>query len=227
MLFAVNRKHNPAFNLALEEYLCGYGKDVFMLWRNEPAVIIGRFQDVEAEVDREFAKAKGIYIVRRNSGGGTVYHDLGNVNYSFILRDDWTLTLSHFAEVMLGTLRDIGIRSELEFRHNDILADGHKVSGMAQYHHDGVILHHGTLLFDTDIEVIQKVLRRCGDVANIRPLLKDDISVTDFMAAIRDNINIFGTLTLSQKDYDDVNMLMSRKYNNPQWNNEGENNDRV
>ena len=209
----------PAYNLAFEEYICGLGLDVFMLWRNSPSVIIGRFQEIESEVLTAFARDNGIQIVRRNSGGGAVYHDLGNVNYSFILTDDRRLTLEHFSRIIMNILSGMGVKG-LEFRHNDILADGQKVSGGAQYHHDGRILHHGTLLFDSELGIIPQVLRRCGNVANIKPLLRENISADDFIAAIRNEIGISENLTLTQNDYDNVNTIMRRKYLSPQWNNE-------
>ncbi len=208
---------SPAYNLAFEEYICGLGLDVFMLWRNSPSVIIGRFQDLESEVDTEFARANGIKVVRRNSGGGAVYHDLGNVNYSFILSDDRRLTLEHFSRIIMDILSGMGVKG-LDFRHNDILAGGLKISGGAQYHHDGRILHHGTLLFDSNLGIIPQVLRRSGKITNIKPLLTDNISVDDFMTAIRDNMNISEKLILTQNDYDNVNGIMRRKYLNPEWN---------
>lgn len=217
MKFADSCSLSPAYNLAFEEYICGLGCDVFMLWRNSPSVIIGRFQDMDSEVDTEFARAHGINVVRRNSGGGAVYHDLGNVNYSFILDDDRRLTLEHFSRIIMDILSGMGVKG-LEFRHNDILADGCKISGGAQYHHDGTILHHGTLLFDSNLGIIPQVLRRSGKITNIKPLLTDNISVDDFMTAIRDNMNISEKLILTQNDYDNVNEIMRGKYLSPKWN---------
>lgn len=212
---------SPAYNLAFEEYICGLGAEAFMLWRNSPSVIVGRFQDVESEVHTDFAAAHGIQVIRRNSGGGAVYHDLGNVNYSFILRRKTEYTLEYFAGIMIDILAGMGIL-QLELRHNDILAGGRKVSGMAQFRSGGMILHHGTLLFDSDIGVMSHVLRRCGDVANIKPLLREDISVDEFMTAIHDNVGISEKLVLTQNDYDNVNGIMLRKYLSPQWNNSGQ-----
>ena len=217
MLCIENDEHNPAYNLAFEEYICGLGVDAFMLWRNSPSVIIGRFQDMESEVDTEFSRSKGIQVVRRNSGGGAVYHDLGNVNYSFILGDDRRLTLEHFSRIIIDILSGMGVKG-LEFRHNDILADGLKISGGAQYHHDGRILHHGTLLFDSELGIIPQILRRSGKITNIKPFLRDNISVDDFMTAIRDNIGVSEKLILTQNDYGNVNGIMRRKYLSPEWN---------
>ena len=120
----------------------------------------------------------------------------------------------------MGILSGMGVNG-LDFRHNDILAGGLKISGGAQYHHDGRILHHGTLLFDSNLDVIPKVLRRCGRVANIKPLLRENISVNDFMTAIRAEMGISENLTLTQNDYGNVNAIMRGKYLNPEWNGSG------
>ena len=172
---------DPTQNLALEERLMSLGREVFMLWRNKPSVIVGRFSDIPAEVNTEFAEANGIPIIRRKSGGGCVYHDLGNVNYTFIVRDSKALTLEYFSRRVINALEALKINAVLEFRHNDILADGLKISGAAQYHHEGMLLHHGTLLFDADLSIIPKVLKRSGKVANIRPLLSRDMDTEEFM----------------------------------------------
>ena len=121
MLIINNTSTDPSRNLLLEENLCSLGVEVFMLWRNSPSVIVGRFQDIAAEVNTEFSEANGIPIVRRNSGGGAVYHDLGNVNYTFIQRDDRRLTLEHFARIIMGTLEAIGINSRLPALLNTVI----------------------------------------------------------------------------------------------------------
>lgn len=217
MLYADSGSISPAYNLAFEEYICGIGVEAFMLWRNSPSVILGRFQDIDSEVHTDFARANGIQIIRRNSGGGAVYHDLGNVNYSFILRRKSMYTLEHFAGVMIDLLAGIGVKG-LDFRHNDILSGGLKISGMAQYHHGGMILHHGTLLFDSNLDVMPCVLRRCGNVANIKPMIDGCMSVCDFMRRLRDKVMTSGAVELSGNDYDSVKEIMRRKYLNPEWN---------
>ena len=219
MYHVENTCTNPEYNLALEEYLCGLGHDIFMLWRNKPSVIIGRFGSVHDEVDTKYAESEKINIVRRNSGGGAVYHDLGNVNYSFILRDDRKFTLRYFSDIMIKILEAVGINASLSLTHNDILADGLKISGMAQYHHEGIILHHGTLLFDSNLNVIPRVLKRSGKIANIRPLLKDDMNVDKFMMILAGNIGTCKKIRFADDDY--VRKLMHLKYSNPKWNTDG------
>ena len=183
-----NSGTDPAENLAFEESLLAKGREIFMLWRNSPSVIAGRFVNIDEAVDTEFAALHKIPIVRRKSGGGAVYHDLGNVNYTFIMKDSRDLTLEYFSRRMIRALEAVGVNAVLEFRHNDILADGLKISGAAQYHREGFMLHHGTLLFDADISVIPKILKHPGRVVNIRPLLKDDMTIQEFMRRIYDYV---------------------------------------
>lgn len=213
-----NDSLNPAYNLALEEVLCGSGHEVFMLWRNEPSIILGRFNDINQCVNLE--ACQNIHIIRRNSGGGAVYHDFGNINYSFILHDKKIYSLSFFADMVIKILYDIGINGALSFTHNDIMLNDCKISGTAQYHHNNIILHHGTLLFDSDLMMIQKVLKRSGRVTNIRPSLKRDMNISEFMNALRDNIG-GEFMTLTQEQLHRVNDLMQRKYLNHKWNMEG------
>lgn len=190
-----------------------------MLWQNEPSVIVGRFVNVSEDINID----SGIQIVRRNSGGGSVYHDLGNINYSFIQRNSRDFTLKYFSGIIIHALDEIGINAELSFRHNDILADGMKISGAAQYHHDGTILHHGTLLFDSNLEAMKRILKRSGNVANIKPLLKHDMTVRELMNTLHDNMNIHDTLTLTEEDESRIKNLMHKKYLNDKWNLEGVN----
>ena len=220
LLSVLNESLNPAYNLALEEYLCSPGHEVFMLWSNEPSVILGRFNNINQCVNIETCSNLHINIIRRNSGGGAVYHDLGNINYSFILHDKKIYSLSFFADIVINILQDIGINGKLEFTHNDIMLNSHKISGTAQYHHNNIILHHGTLLFDSDLSMIPKLLRRSGQVSNIRPSLRRDMNISDFMKKLRDNMG-GEFMTLTQEQLQRVNDLMQRKYLNPKWNMEG------
>ena len=165
IIYIENSCTDPEKNLLFEKSLCENSSSliphpslIFMLWRNEPSVILGRFGNVEEEVNLDFANANNIKIVKRNSGGGAVYHDLGNINYSFILKDCKKFTLKYFSDIIIKILYSIGIDADLTFNHNDIKANNFKISGAAQYHHEGVILHHGTLLFNSDLSVIPKVL---------------------------------------------------------------------
>jgi len=157
-----NGRTDPAYNLALEEVMVAQADAPFMmLWRNRPAVIIGRNQNACREFDSAYAREHGIAVVRRMTGGGAVYHDLGNLNYSiFAFEKDANrryLDFAPFAEPVLSALRSLGVEAEFSGR-NDILVGGRKVSGSAKSVHNGRILFHGTLLFDVDPEAMAAVL---------------------------------------------------------------------
>ncbi len=152
---------DPYYNLAVEEYLLRNGQeDIFMLWQNRPVVVIGKNQNAYAEVDLSYARAHGIDVCRRITGGGAVYHDLGNLNYTFITstKKAQALDYAYFTGPIIQALCEMGIPCTLSGR-NDLEADGKKFSGNAQSVSDERILHHGTLLFDTDAEVLSSVLK--------------------------------------------------------------------
>lgn len=149
MIIYHNDCTEPYENMATEEYLLdSAGKeDIFMLWRNEPAVIIGRNQNAYAEINLETAERKNIKIVRRLTGGGAVFHDLGNLNYTFISSDieNGTLNFARFCDPIIAALRELGLKPEVGQK---ILPwTGFKVSGTAQCVRNGHIMHHGTLLW--------------------------------------------------------------------------------
>ena len=157
-----NGRTDPAYNLALEEVMAGQADAPFvMLWRNRPSVIIGRNQNACREFDSAYAREHGIVAVRRMTGGGAVYHDLGNLNYSiFAFETDANrryVDFAPFAAPVLSALRTLGVDAEFSGR-NDILVGGRKVSGSAKSVHAGRILFHGTLLFDVDFDVMAAVL---------------------------------------------------------------------
>ena len=153
------------YNLALEERIfCEYSDqdDFFMLWRNKNAVIVGQNQIIDNEVDVPYAEANGIQIVRRMTGGGAVYHDLGNVNYTYIGKKAEKFgNFYEFALPIVEFLRSLGVEAK-HIGNNDIGIEERdvvrKISGGAQAVRGEYILHHGTLLFDTDISVLERVL---------------------------------------------------------------------
>ena len=160
-----NSSTDAAFNIGLEERIfeefCG-DDEFFMLWRNANAVIVGSNQVIENEVDLDYAKLHGISIVRRKTGGGAVYHDLGNVNYTYISKNVSEFgNFAVFAQPVIDFLQSRGV----DARHigkNDVgISDGNidrKISGTAQRVKGEYILHHGTLMFDVDIAVLERVL---------------------------------------------------------------------
>ena len=160
MEFFINTAHDPAYNLALEELLAAeYAGEFLMLWRNGPSVIVGRNQNTLAEIDADAVRELGVKVVRRTTGGGAVYHDLGNFNYTIARFGRLTAqeSFADSAQAVVAALRRLGVPAEFSGR-NDILVDGRKVSGSARRVFHDRTLFHGTMLFDVDLGVLGRVL---------------------------------------------------------------------
>ena len=160
MKLLINTSVDPAFNLALEELIASdYPFEAIMLWRNAPSIIVGRNQNTEAEINAEAVRQRDIKVVRRITGGGAVYHDLGNINYT-IAANDRQLDNEAFArnaQIIVDALQRLGVPAEFKGR-NDILVDGRKISGSAKSVLTNRTLFHGTLLFDADLTILSQVL---------------------------------------------------------------------
>ncbi len=203
MKFLKLQSHNPYLNLAIEEYLFkNETEDIFMLWQNEPTIVIGKNQNVYAEINREYVENNGINVARRITGGGAVYHDLGNINYSFIAtrQGNGDIDFAYFTAPIIEALHSLGINAALSGR-NDIEAFGKKLSGNAQHREGNRILHHGTLLFDTDLNILSKALTvdvekikskaiksTRARVGNIKDLLNTNITSETFIKQITEFI---------------------------------------
>ncbi len=163
----VNNSNDPFFNLACEEWLMkNADSDIFMIWQNAPSVIIGLSQNAFSEVNIPYAEEHGIKITRRITGGGAVYHDLQNINFSFIVDEDSSeIDFARFLEPVISVLKELGVNAVINGR-NDLEVDGAKISGNAQCHKYGKILHHGTLLYRVDGDAMSKVL--CVDEEKIK-----------------------------------------------------------
>ena len=227
---------DPGYNLAFEEYVLAHRTQgtYLILWQNKNSVIIGRNQNAEAEINRAFVDAHGIKVVRRNTGGGAVYHDLGNLNYSFITDADEPEKRSsaQFTAPVVQALCDLGLSAETSGR-NDILVDGRKVSGTAQQLLKGRLLHHGTLLFDSDAAMIagalnpdptkfqskgiQSVRSRVG---NIRSALAEDMDIPSFWQYLKKALvkNGITPTSLSAHELLQIQKLKEEKYDTWQWN---------
>ena len=197
MRYIINNSTDPYFNIALEEYCLMHvdpGEDYFLLWQNEPSIIIGKNQNTLEEINTRFVEERGIKVVRRVSGGGAVYHDLGNLNFTFISKVDpeRTTDFSVFADPVIKVLKELGVDAMLLGR-NDIIANDRKISGNAQRLYRTKFLQHGTLLFDVNLEDLAEALNVSADkiqskgiksirsrVANIRELLAEDMAVDEF-----------------------------------------------
>ena len=161
MLTIINKSTDPYFNQAFEEYIFNNIKDdrVLIVWRNKPAVIVGCYQNICREVDAYALKKAGIPIVRRMSGGGTVYHDLGNINYTLIHDKEGFIDYDDFLTPVIEALNRLGVKAHKD-KTCDIAIGGKKISGSAQKVSSGRVLHHGTLLFESDLSVLDEITTR-------------------------------------------------------------------
>ncbi|NLO45226.1 MAG: lipoate--protein ligase [Clostridiales bacterium] len=226
---------SPSFNLAAEEhFLRGRRENFIMLWRNEPSIIIGRNQNAYAELDINFVRENGVTVIRRLTGGGAVFHDLGNINFTFIKNgQDGMADFKEYLEPVVGYLRLIGLDAEFSGR-NDILVGGMKVSGSAQTNCRGRVMLHGTLLFDASLETLARALSPNplklsakgiksvkSRVTNIRPHLAADMSVTEFADGLSKHLTESEHCVryeLSDRDEDAVAQLAADKYDTFLWN---------
>ena len=202
MRLLVLDSHNPYYNLALEEYLFHHGVgDIFILWQNAPSVIIGKNQNAFLELDGDYAEKNGILTVRRITGGGAVYHDLGNVNYSFISDARGGIDFEYFSRPIVSALASVDVNVSLSGRNDLVSEEGFKVSGNAQCTSGTRVLHHGTLLFDTDLTVLSRVLKPDEEklreksiasvrsrVCNIRELMPEKIDTAAFIGRLADYV---------------------------------------
>lgn len=201
MKYIVNTSNDPAYNVALEAYAFQKLTDIdeiFILWINEPAIIIGRHQNTIQEINKEFIDKNGIHVVRRLSGGGAVYHDLNNLNYTIISNNtqEGAFDFQTFSKPVIDTLAKLGVKAEFTGR-NDLEINGQKFAGNAQAYYKGRMMHHGCLLFDVDMSVLGQALKVSKDkieskgiksvrarVTNIVDHLSDKITVHEFSDAI-------------------------------------------
>ncbi|HEN0405185.1 TPA: lipoate--protein ligase [Streptococcus agalactiae] len=201
MKYIVNTSNDPAYNVALEAYAFQKLTDIdeiFILWINEPAIIIGRHQNTIQEINKEFIDKNGIHVVRSLSGGGAVYHDLNNLNYTIISNNtqEGAFDFQTFSKPVIDTLAKLGVKAEFTGR-NDLEINGQKFAGNAQAYYKGRMMHHGCLLFDVDMSVLGQALKVSKDkieskgiksvrarVTNIVDHLSDKITVQEFSDAI-------------------------------------------
>ena len=236
MLIIYNDNTNPYFNLAMEEYLLKNStEDLFILWRNKPSVIVGKNQNTLSEINLEYVKENSIPVVRRQSGGGAVFHDLGNINFTFITNNNNSFSdFKKFTQPIIDLLKTMGLDATFSGR-NDLLIDGKKFSGNAQYNYRNKVMHHGTLLFSSQITDLSNALKVKSikfegkgiksvksRVTNISEHLDTKMSVLEFkdlimnyMASIDSDNKLY---TLSKEDIDGIEKLVEKKYNTWEWN---------
>jgi len=158
MYYLESASMDPAWNLALEQFVfdqLGPREDCFMLWQNDRTIVVGKYQNVLEEINSTYVKEHGITVVRRLSGGGAVYHDRGNLNFTFVARDcqGGMIDFSSFCRPVVDALREMGVPAQINGR-NDMTIGDKKFSGNAQYLRQGRVMHHGTLMFDSDLEAV-------------------------------------------------------------------------
>ncbi|WP_330948586.1 lipoate--protein ligase [Virgibacillus sp. MG-45] len=232
---------DPTINLALEEYvLQNFGeKDTYLLFYiNEPSIIVGRNQNTVEEINTEYVDSNGIKVVRRLSGGGAVYHDEGNLNFSFITKDDGESfhNFEKFTKPVVEALNKLGVPAELKGR-NDLVADGRKISGNAQFSTKGRMFSHGTLMFDSEIEHVVAALNVNkvkieskgiksirSRVTNISEFLDEKITMDEFKALILRSIFDVADVAdvpryeLTENDWENVRQIAEERYRNWDWN---------
>lgn len=237
MEFYESTSVDPYYNLALEDYFFTHmdpAKAYFLLWQNDRAVIVGKYQNTLEEINQAFADEREIRVARRLSGGGAVYHDLGNLNYTFIVDEDRAeaFHFEMFTKPVLAALRELGVEAETSGR-NDITIDGKKISGSSQYFRNGRLLHHGCILLDCDRDTMTQVLRvneskiRSKSIKSVRSRvtsinehLEHPITMARFKEALRKQVFAVAPhpVVLSQEDLLKVQTLRDSHYATWEWN---------
>jgi lipoate-protein ligase A len=245
MIFVPNDLRDPRVNLAIETFLLqemAIDEPILLFYINEPSIIIGRNQNTIEEINKEYVDEKGIHVVRRFSGGGAVYHDEGNLNFSFIMPDDGN-SFRDFEKVtkpIIQALHDMGVEGAQLKGRNDLVINDMKFSGNAMYATNGRMFAHGTIMFDSDVNEVVNSLKVRKDkieskgiksirsrVTNIKPFLPNEnqeMTTEEFSQEVL--LKIFGvnsveaikTYTLTDNDWEKVKAISEKYYANWDWN---------
>jgi len=208
---------------------------VLMLWRTEKTVMLGNNQIVDAEIETDYAQKAGIKIVRRSSGGGAIFTDLGTILYTVIepLINETKAHRENVASSIIDVLKKMGVPAKREGR-NDILVEGKKVSGFAQYTSGSHVCTHGSLLYDADLEMLTRVLIPHEEklqpkgiasirsrVTNIKPYIHEEYSVSDFLKKLKSILltgKEYSVYEFNDAERNTIERICDEKYGNPQWN---------
>ena len=239
MRYLIDTSIDPHWNLAAEEYLfMNSTEPIFRLWQNDNAVIVGRYQNTIAEINTKYIEENNIAVVRRLTGGGAVFHDMGNINFTFIDKkiegEDSAMMFARFTRPIIEALKSLGVEAYLEGR-NDLLIDGMKFSGNAIATYRDRILQHGTLLFSSSLKDISGALAQRAEkyidrsvksnprrVTNIESHLKDKMSVEEFIKYLvsyvgraSENVQLS---QYTQTEIAAIDQLADTKYRTREWN---------
>ncbi len=227
MKYIFLKSNDPFINIATEEFLAkNIQESIFLLYINKPCVIIGKNQNPHQEVDLNYLKNNNIELIRRNSGGGAVYQDLGNLNFSFILKNqknDFN-EFKKLSQPIVYVLNKITNQEVYFSGRNDLLIDDKKISGIAQMVVDDNLVHHGTILFNSDFSSIDKILLPNSQkikskgvksvisrVTNLKEYINDNIDVIDLVNKIINEISSNQEYLLNKKDLKTIDLIAKNK----------------
>ncbi|TLX77101.1 lipoate--protein ligase [Labilibacter sediminis] len=236
MRIILSKKNNPFENLATEEYLLkNFTEDIFFLYINSKSIVVGKHQNTLSEINHSFISENNIPVIRRLSGGGTVFHDLGNINFCFITSGakGELVNFKKYTSPMVSFLNAIDVAAHFGGR-NDILIDGCKISGNASHVFKSRVMHHGTLLFNSELSSLTNALKNDptkfkdkavksvrSKVTNIHSHLKTPLTINEFIEKLYEYIHAnynCKKYILSENDYDQINKLVEDKFKTWEWN---------
>jgi len=236
--------NDPRINLAIEEYVLknldiDNDKNYLLFYINKPSIIIGKNQNTIEEINTDYVEDNGIHVVRRLSGGGAVYHDLGNLNFSFLTKDDGNSfhDFAKFTKPVTDALQKLGVQAELSGRNDIQLDDGRKISGNAQFTTKGRMFSHGTLMYDSEIENVVSALRVKSEkirskgiksirsrVANISEYMDEKLSMQEFKEMLLryifdvESVEDVPQYKLTEEDWKAIHKLSEERYQKWEWN---------
>lgn len=229
---------DPAWNLAAEQYVFDAlprDRTYFMLWQNDNAIIIGKHQNAAAEIDQQFVRENGVQVVRRLSGGGAVYHDMGNLNFTFIADAGSmeSINFKLFCQPVVAALAALGVQAEVNGR-NDMTINGQKFSGNSQYLKEGRVMHHGTIMFDSDLDRVAQALHVDQEkiaakgvvsvrsrVTTVRQHMPHPVELEEFRRVLLDNIlaqQPGEEYVFTEEDKSQIARLREQRYATWEWN---------
>ncbi|NLU24750.1 MAG: lipoate--protein ligase [Clostridiales bacterium] len=236
MRYLESNSTDPRWNLAVEQYIfdaMDKKENYFFLWQNDHTIVVGKNQNAVEEINNDFVRRQGITVVRRLSGGGAVYHDLGNLNFTFVATagDMEHINFQMFCQPVLETLRSFGVEAMISGR-NDITVDGKKFSGNSQYIRDHRVMHHGTILFNSDLAMVGNALRVdqakmeskgvksvVSRVTNLSNYLPADVTLQDFKNRLLSCLGQELTpMELTQVDREQIAAIKKERYDSWEWN---------